>query len=187
MSLIGYSLLNEVLLEKHFTYPANALDAMKKGIIKSLGQTGQEGEQKDGMDMSLVSLEVVLDGKKMNHKLSYAGANNPLYLLRKGELIEFNADKMPIGIYLGIERPFTNKEMILEPGDTFYMFSDGYADQFGGAKGKKFTKKRFKDLLVSLQSQPMNKHKAILETTMDEWLGNEQQIDDVLVIGIRIS
>ena len=94
---------------------------------------------------------------------------------------------MPIGIYLGIEKPFTNKEIILESGDTFYLFSDGYADQFGGAKGKKFTKKRFKDLLLSLQSQPMNKHKMILETTMDEWLGNEQQIDDVLVIGIRIS
>jgi len=187
MSLIGYSLLNEVLLEKHFVNPAHALDSMKKGIIKSLGQTGQEGEQKDGMDMSLVSLEIVLDGKTMNQKLSYAGANNPIYLLRKGELIELNADKMPIGIYLGIDRPFINKEMILEPGDTFYMFSDGYADQFGGARGKKFTKKRFKDLLISLQAQPMNKHKVILETTMDEWLGDQQQIDDVLVMGIRIS
>jgi serine phosphatase RsbU (regulator of sigma subunit) len=187
MSLIGYSLLNEVLLEKNFTNPANALDSMKRGIIKSLGQTGQEGEQKDGMDMSLVCLEAMNTGNAGNKKLSYAGANNPLYLLRKGELIELNADKMPIGIYLGIEKPFTNKEIILESGDTFYLFSDGYADQFGGAKGKKFTKKRFKDLLLSLQSQPMNKHKMILETTMDEWLGNEQQIDDVLVIGIRIS
>ncbi|MBI4946699.1 MAG: SpoIIE family protein phosphatase [Bacteroidetes bacterium] len=186
MSLIGYSLLNEVLLEKAFTHPGNALDSMRKGIIKSLGQTGQEGEQKDGMDMSLVSLEVMLDGKKMNVKLSYAGANNALYILRKGALIEINADKMPIGIYLGTEKPFTNNEMLLEAGDTIYLFSDGYADQFGGEKGKKFTKKRFKDLLISLQSVPMNKHKVILETTMDEWLGDQQQIDDVLVIGIRV-
>lgn len=187
MSLIGYSLLNEVLLEKTFTTPSSALDAMKKGIIKSLGQTGQEGEQKDGMDMSLVSLEVTLDGKKANNKLSYAGANNSLYLIRKGELIELNADKMPIGIYLGIDKPFTNKELILEQGDTFYMFTDGYADQFGGDKGKKFTKKRFKDILLSIQNTNLAEQKNILEHSLDEWSGNEQQVDDVLVIGIRIS
>ncbi|MFI5164166.1 MAG: two-component regulator propeller domain-containing protein, partial [Bacteroidia bacterium] len=147
MSLIGYSLLNEVILEKTFTDPANALDSMKKGIIKSLGQTGQEGEQKDGMDMSLISLEVELEKSKVVQKLKYAGANNPLYIVRKGELIELNADKMPIGIYYGQDRPFVNKDVQLEPGDTFYLFSDGYADQFGGSQGKKFTKKRFKDLL----------------------------------------
>ena len=186
MSLISYSLLNEVLLEKKFTNPATALDAMKKGIIKSLGQTGLEGEQKDGMDMSLVSLEVMLEGNKVNNKLSYAGANNSLYLIRKGELIELTADKMPIGIYLGIDKPFTNKEMLLEQGDTFYMFSDGYADQFGGAKGKKFTKKRYKELLLSMQHEPMSNQKNILENTMDTWLGELQQIDDVLVMGIRI-
>src|SRR3972149_2386949 len=126
---------------------------MKKGIIKSLGQTGQEGEQKDGMDMSLITMDVILEERKAINKLSFAGANNPLYLLRRGELIELNPDKMPIGIYLGIERPFTNKEIILEPGDTFYLFSDGYADQFGGDKGKKLTKKRFKEILVSLQKE----------------------------------
>ncbi|MBI3503017.1 MAG: SpoIIE family protein phosphatase [Bacteroidetes bacterium] len=186
MSLIGYSLLNEVLLEKHFASPANALDAMKRGIIKSLGQTGQEGEQKDGMDMSLVSLEVSLEENKMKQKLVYAGANNPLYLVRKGELIELNADKMPIGIYLGQDRPFVDKEITLEAGDTFYMFSDGYADQFGGKDGKKFTKKRFKDTLRSLEHTPMSRQKVLLENTMDEWLGENQQIDDVLVVGIRI-
>lgn len=187
MSLISYSLLNEVLLEKHFANPGDALDTMKKGIIKSLGQTGQEGEQKDGMDMSLVSLEVQMEGSKATNKLSFAGANNPLYLLRKGELIELAADKMPIGIYLGIEKNFTNKEMTLEQGDTLYLFSDGYADQFGGAQGKKFTKKRYKELLLSIQHEPMSRQRDILERTMDQWLGEQQQIDDVLVIGIRIS
>lgn len=186
MSLIGYSLLNEVILEKTFTDPAHALDSMKRGIIKSLGQTGQEGEQKDGMDMSLVTLEVALNGRKVNQKLAYAGANNPLYLVRKGELMELNADKMPIGIYLGIDKPFSNKEMMLEPGDTFYMFSDGYADQFGGEHGKKFTKKRFKDTLLSIQHEPMHRQKTILENTIDGWLGDQQQIDDILVIGIRV-
>lgn len=187
MSLISYSLLNEVLLEKHFDNPASALDTMKKGIIKSLGQTGQEGEQKDGMDMSLITLEVKLQGNKPANILSFAGANNPIYLIRKGGLIELTADKMPIGIYLGMEKPFTNKEMILEPGDTIYLFSDGYADQFGGKQGKKFTKKRYKELLLSIQHESMSRQKDILERTMDEWLGEQQQIDDVLVMGIRIS
>jgi len=187
MSLISYSLLNEVLLEKNFANPAAALDTLKKGIIKSLGQTGQEGEQKDGMDMSLASFEVVEENGKKINKLSFAGANNPLYLLRKGELIELNADKMPIGIYLGIDRPFVNKEMELESGDTIYLFSDGYADQFGGLKGKKFTKKRYKELLLTIQHEPMIKQREILENTMDQWLGDQQLIDDVLVMGIRIS
>ena len=187
MSLIGYSLINEVILEKSITDPANALDAMKKGIIKSLGQKGQSGEQKDGMDMSLVSLENVQEGNKTIHKLCYAGANNSLYIVRKGELIELNADKMPIGIYMGIDRPFINKEMILEPGDTIYLFTDGYADQFGGDQGKKFTKKRFKETLVKMGNEPLYSQKNSLEETLLTWAGDEQQVDDVLVIGIRIS
>jgi serine phosphatase RsbU (regulator of sigma subunit) len=187
MSLIGYSLINEVILEKSITDPANALDAMKKGIIKSLGQKGQAGEQKDGMDMSLVSLETFQDGNQTRHKLSYAGANNSLYIVRKGELIELNADKMPIGIYMGNDRPFTNKEMIMEPGDTIYLFTDGYADQFGGEQGKKFTKKRFKDALVKLGNEPLYSQKHTLDKTLQNWSGNEQQVDDVLVIGIRIT
>ncbi len=187
MSLISYSLLNEVLLEKHFTNPGTALDTLKKGIIKSLGQTGQTGEQKDGMDMSLICLEVLIEDKKIINKLSFAGANNSLYLVRKGELIELTADKMPIGIYLGMDKPFTNKEMILESGDTIYLFSDGYADQFGGEKGKKFTKKRYKELLLAIQNQSMSKQGVTLEQSMDAWLGDQQLIDDVLVMGIRIS
>lgn len=186
MSLIGYSLLNEVILEKALTTPSHALDAMKKGIIKSLGQTGQEGEQKDGMDMALVSLDVTLENSKVIHKLTYAGANNSLYLIRKGELIELNADKMPIGIYHGQDRPFTNKELILESGDTFYLFTDGYADQFGGEQGKKLTKKRFKDVLIHIQEQNMKSQKATLEKTLSNWAGEQQQVDDVLVIGMRI-
>ncbi len=94
---------------------------------------------------------------------------------------------MPIGIYHGIDSPFTNKELILEQGDTFYMFTDGYADQFGGDRGKKFTKKRFKDLLLSIQNVNLSEQKNILENSLDEWSGNEQQVDDILVMGIRIS
>ena len=186
MSLIGYSLLNEVILEKSITEPAFALDVMKKGIIKSLGQKGQEGEQKDGMDMSLISLEVILENNKAIHKLCYAGANNALYIVRRGQLIELNADKMPIGIYLGIDRPFSKKEMLLEQGDTIYLFTDGYADQFGGEQGKKFTKKRFKDMLLKMQDEDLAAQKNILEKTLNDWSGTQQQVDDILVMGIRI-
>jgi len=174
------------VLEKSITDTDKILDAMKRGIIKSLGQTGQEGEQKDGMDMSLVSLEIELKDFKYVHKLQYSGANNALYIIRSNELIELNADKMPIGIYLGKDRPFEKKEMLLQKGDTIYMFTDGYADQFGGDLGKKFTKKRFKDLLLSIQSHPMGHQRTLLEKNLYQWSGELQQIDDVLVIGIRI-
>lgn len=186
MSLICHSLINEVVMEKSISEPNKVLDELKKGIIKSLGQKGQEGEQKDGMDMALVSLEVIIEDKKPVHKLAYAGANNSLYMVRKGELIELNADKMPIGIYMGMERPFSKKEMILEPGDTIYLFTDGYADQFGGDQGKKFTKKRFKDKLIQIQGESLKTQRETLKQTLIGWAGSQQQVDDVLVIGIRI-
>jgi len=97
-----------------------------------------------------------------------------------------NADKMPIGIYHGQEKSFTNKELILESGDTFYLFTDGYADQFGGDMGKKLTKKRFKDILINMQAENMKSQKSTLEKNLSNWAGKQQQVDDVLIIGIRI-
>ncbi len=187
MSLIGYSLLNEVLLEKTFINPAKALDSMKRGIIKSLGQTGLEGEQKDGMDMSLVSIEVINEDNKKIKKLNYSGANNSIYLIRNQELIELPADKMPIGIYHGSDKPFTNNEMNLESGDTIYLFTDGFGDQFGGEKGKKFTKKRFREALLKIQNENLKTQKSTLENIFKEWSQIESQVDDVLVIGLRIA
>ncbi|MFH1004555.1 MAG: SpoIIE family protein phosphatase, partial [Bacteroidota bacterium] len=190
MSLIGYSLLNEVVIEKSIEEPSKILDSIKQGIIKLLGQTGQEGEQKDGMDMSLVSLELKSDtdtkDKSSTFNLRYAGANNPLYIIRKGQLIELNADRMPIGIYFGQDRPFTTKELLIESGDIFYLFTDGFTDQFGGDKGKKFTKKRFKDFLITIQHEPMSRQKELLDKLFADWSNKQQQVDDVMVIGIRV-
>ena len=209
MSMLGVSFLNEIVNEKGVDRPDLILNMMRENVIASLQQTGAEGEQKDGMDMSLC----VIDIEKM--RLQYAGANNPVYIIRKKELPEvvfindnaetkeiegedynlkeIKSDKMPIAIYI-LMNDFRLNEIELLSGDAIYMFSDGYADQFGGKKGKKFKYKPFKELLLSIQDLPMNEQKQILEQTMEDWKNtiNEktgqisEQIDDIVVIGIKI-
>jgi len=129
----------------------------------------------------------------MNEKkntLQYSGANNPMYLIRNKngapELTEFKADRMPLGYYPGRFRPFTNKDIQLEYGDIFYLFSDGYIDQKGGADNKKFMSKKFKDLLLKIHKEPMQEQKDILDKTIMDWMGTAPQIDDIMVIGVRV-
>ena len=209
MSMLGVSFLNEIVNEKGVDRPDLILNMMRENVIASLQQKGAEGEQKDGMDMSLC----VIDIEQM--KLQFAGANNPVYIIRNKELPEIilnnkdaetkdiesdkyyfkevKSDKMPIAIYVLMD-DFRLNEIDLLPGDTIYMFSDGYADQFGGKKGKKFKYKPFKELLLSIQDLPMNEQKQILDQRIEEWKNtvNEktgqvaEQIDDIVVIGIKI-
>ncbi len=181
MSIIGNSLLNEVINEiQNDDSPASILNSLRMKIISALKQTGAENESKDGMDMSICSFDFE------NKKLMYSGANNPLYIIRNGKLIEIKADKQPIGIYSGHQKPFTNHSFEALKGDCFYLFTDGYADQFGGEKGKKFLYTRFKELLISLSGKPMNKqHEEILKT-FESWKTKTDQVDDVLVIGIKV-
>ena len=138
-----------------------------------------EEEVKDGMDIALCSL----DGSE----LKYAGAHNPLWIIRKGadQVEEIKADKQPIGIYAE-PGPFTTHEIELNSGDTFFTFSDGFADQFGGEKGKKFKAKNFKNLLISIQVESMERQKELLDEAFEKWKGNLEQLDDVCVIGVRI-
>ncbi|MBI2968032.1 MAG: SpoIIE family protein phosphatase [Bacteroidetes bacterium] len=182
MSMIGHQLLNEIVGEKAIVTPALILENLRQGIIRALGQTGQTGEQKDGMDMALLALDY------QNMTVEYAGANNPLYIVRGGEVLETKADKMPIGIYGGIYKIFTNHTIPLQKGDKLIMSSDGYGDQFGGPDGKKFMKKRFKELIISVADQPMERQKEVLDKTIEDWktTGNTAQMDDILVIGIEI-
>ncbi|HIA37699.1 MAG TPA: serine/threonine protein phosphatase, partial [Flavobacteriales bacterium] len=112
-------------------------------------------------------------------------AYNPLLLIRKGEILETKADKQPVGFHTGEQKPFTHHEIKLEKGDAVYLFSDGYPDQFGGPKDKKFMMKNFKKLLLSIQDKTMNEQKTILEETMAEWKGDTEQVDDILVMGVR--
>jgi len=178
-SMIGTALLNEIVNDKGIQEPGKILDALREGIIKALKQSGKEGESKDGMDISLCSIDL------KNKKLEYAGAYNPLFLLRKKELLEFKADKFPIGIS-DHQKLFTNNLVDLQAGDSIYIFSDGYADQFGGPGGKKYMRKRFKDHLLEMQSLPMEQQGLALNKAIVEWQGKSEQVDDILVIGIRI-
>lgn len=179
MSMLGISFLREIVLKEYITHPGVVLRRLRKEIIKSLKQRGVSGEQKDGMDMALIAI---------NHEtnmLQFAGANNPLYLIRNGEFTEYKPDKMPIAIYDRMDN-YTVQEIQLISGDQLYLFSDGYPDQFGGPKGKKFMYKRFKELLTEISSKSMYEQKSILEKEFNNWKGETEQIDDVVVLGIKI-
>ena len=180
MSMIGNTFLTEIIEGKGITEPAEILSEMRHLVIKALKQTDNSTESKDGMDMSLLCFD---DEKKT---VEYAGANNPMWMMRNGECIEYKADSRPIGYYLGKGLPFTNHKIDYQTGDTFYIFTDGYADQFGGEKGKKLKYKPFKEILIAIQNEPMLKQEEILNEKFDTWKRNLDQIDDVLIIGVRV-
>lgn len=179
MSMLGISFLNAIVGEMEKPKANEILEQLRAQVIKSLHQTGKEGEAKDGMDIALC----VFNNK--TNELEFAGAYNALYHIRNGELSEIKADRMPIAIHWHEDLPFTNQKLQVKSGDTIYLFSDGYADQFGGPKGKKFMYKQFKNLLLSVQGYSMEKQKEILAEKFDKWKGESDQIDDVILIGIR--
>jgi len=158
---------------------AYILNNLRKKIKLALGQTGKSIEQKDGMDMALCILNT--DTLQMQ----YAGAHNPLYIAKNNELIEYKADRMPISIHLK-EKPFTNHTIQMEKGDVFYIFSDGFVDQFESDTGEKYKSKRFKKLLLSIKDLDINNQKQKLSDEFDLWKGKQDQIDDVLIIGVKI-
>jgi len=183
MSMLGMSYLNEIVLRREIIQANQILNELRKQIKSSLRQHGQRDESKDGIDMALC----VLDLKSM--KMQYAGANNPLYLIKdvegRPELKEIKADRMPLGYYQGKDISFVNHDIQLDTGDIFYMFSDGFVDQKGGKEKKKFLSKNFKNLLLEIQDRTMHDQKEILEKTLSDWMGDNAQIDDLLVIGVR--
>ena len=179
MSMIGHSLLNQIVNEQGVTKPSDILENLRLGVKTSLKQTGANRESKDGMDIALVAYYPATD------KIEYSGAYNPLYLVRNGEVLETKANKQPIGIHFK-EKPFENHELQLEKGDTFYIFSDGYVDQFGGPEGRKFRARPFKEMLVNFQDKGMEEQRVILDETIEAWKGGQAQVDDILVIGLRL-
>lgn len=178
MSMVGTSQLDEAVQDKGITKPNEIFHEVRKGFIESLKQTGKQGEHKDGMDAVLCVWD------KKNH-LDVAAAFNPLVLIRDGEMKEIRPDKMPVGLHTGEKKPYTHHEVELKKGDVVYLFSDGFPDQFGGPKGKKFKSRNFKNLLLSLHQKEMTEQKAVLNTTINEWMGEVEQVDDILVIGVR--
>ncbi len=178
MSLLGIAFLNEIVNEK-LTDAAGILNLLRERIIEALHQTWKDDEAKDGMDIALSVINIE------TKELQYAGAYNPLYLFRNGDLIEKKADKMPIGIHIREAQDFTNHSIQLKENDSIYMFSDGYIDQFGGEMGSKFKTKRFKELLFSMHNKPMKEQKEIIDETHITWKGEQKQLDDILVIGMH--
>jgi len=179
MSLLNISKLSQVINENKITRPDIILNNIRTEIIKALNAEGSE-ESKDGMDAVLCKL----DAKNM--KLQYAAANNSFYIIRDGELLTCKADKMPVGKGHDDSISFTFNEVQLQKNDIIYTFTDGYADQFGGPKGKKFKYKQLEDILLSIHTLSLKEQQNILNEKFENWKGELDQVDDVLIIGVKL-
>lgn len=179
VSVVCSNALNRTVKEFGITEPGNILNKVRELVIETFEKS--ESEVKDGMDISLCSLN------KITGEFQWAGANNPLWLVRQNGYIveEYKGDKQPIG-KMELMKPFQTHNILLEKDDSFYIFTDGYADQFGGDKGKKFKYSKLKELLLSVSNKEMPEQKQILDETFETWKGNLEQVDDVCIIGIRL-
>lgn len=187
MSIVGHNLLNQAVNEHNKIKPSDILDELNIGLNETLRQTLEESTVKDGMDISLCSLK---KNESNSYTLQFAGANNPLWIVRKKEVLEveeIKGNKFPIGIFVGEElNKFKNHQIELFTGDSIYIFTDGFADQFGGPKGKKFMYKPFKERILAIQNLSMKEQGEALNNFLNDWKGDLEQIDDVLVIGIKV-
>lgn len=186
VSMLCISLLNEIVKQQEITRADIILNELRDKVIHSLQQKGIQGEQMDGMDISLLLIN------NKTYKCHWSGANNPLYIVssKSKKLQELKPDKRPIAIYPDMSE-FTNHEMVANKGDIFYLFTDGYSDQFGGERGKKFMSRNFKNLLAENSHKPMSEQGKILDTTIEEWKSaygaGLEQVDDITVLGIQIG
>jgi len=181
MSIVGQNILHQAVNENKALEPALLLDKLNKGLSEKLNQTSIDTKLRDGIDIALCSINF------KNMELQFAGAHNPLLLIRDNEVLEMKADKIAIGSYTETQQSkYTNHQIKLQKGDIIYIFSDGYTDQLGGPDGKKFNMKQFKTMLLSLTGVPMKEHQLRLEQAINEWKGLLQQGDDMLVIGVRV-
>jgi serine phosphatase RsbU (regulator of sigma subunit) len=179
MSMIGLKIIEKTINEDNIEIPSKILAVMNRGLEKTFSREKNIGTIiRDGMDIGLC----IIDRKRK--KVDYAGAFLPLYLIRDGNLIEIIADKIIIGMNPG-GLPYTDHEIDLLDDDIFYIFSDGYVDQFGGNENKKFMYRRFRYLLTTIHHFPVNDQKAILDENIKTWMGSNEQVDDIMVIGFR--
>ena len=186
MSMLGIAFLNEIVnkigINKHIRslHASEILNQLRDQVIQSLHQTSEFDVVKDGMDIALAIIDLE------NRHLQYSGAHNPLYIIRDNELILLNPDKMPIGMYKNLNLSFTNHEFDLEYGDQLYLFSDGYYDQLDQENKRKFLVKNFKNLLLEIHQKPMAEQEVILDSRIKEWRGEKEQLDDILIFGLKI-
>lgn len=180
LSMLGVAILNQVnAINKNYK-SGEILDSLRKQLIYTLSHTKVGEKSRDGMDLALS----IIDFK--NKKVQFSGAINPLILVRNKEMEIFKGDKMPVGLHVGETKPFSTREIEIQKGDSLYMFSDGYADQFGGPDDKKFMIRNFRNLLCEISDKPMTNQYEILDRTIEEWKDGYEQIDDILVMGIKI-
>lgn len=179
MSIMGASFLNDILSGRGPWKPSRILNLLRERVMKALRQTGSNEENKDAMDMALCVFN------EENGELFYSGANNPLYHIRDGKLTEIKADKMPVGINAIDEESFTNHSIDIISDDMIYIFSDGYPDQFGGVYEKKFKYTPLKELLTEISGKELHLQRDILEKRLYDWKGKNEQVDDILIFGIK--
>lgn len=181
MSIVGVNLLNQALFESKLTSPAQILNQINIGLEATVKQTEEESVIRDGMEITLCKWN------RKKNEFVFAGANHIMYQVRNGELITHRGDKHPIGAsYTDIHRNFTNVNISIDKGDMFYLTSDGYPDQFGGPKGKKFKFKQLEEKFVQIHKQSLSEQKDQLSKTFNDWKGTIEQLDDVLVMGLRV-
>jgi len=183
MSMLGTAFLNEIINKNDITNSSQILEQLRERVITSLHQEISNNIEysRDGMDIAVCIIDIV------DNTLEYSGANNSLYLIRENELIELKADKMPIGIHEFCSVPFTTHKTEIKSGDSIYLFSDGFPDQFGGNNGKKLKYSKFKEILQSLEFVDITKRGLTLNQFFNGWKGDLEQIDDVLVVGFKIA
>jgi sigma-B regulation protein RsbU (phosphoserine phosphatase) len=181
MSIVGYNQLHNAVNVKLARKASEILNELNTGVINTLNENVNDSSIKDGMDMTLC----VFDFPKK--KVEFAGANNPIILIRDNIPVKYKGDRFPIGAFVENQKQlFTNNEIDIEKDDMIYLFSDGYADQFGGPENKKFFTRRFEELLLEIHNKPLEEQKDLLKTTLYDWMGSNGQVDDILVIGIKI-
>jgi len=181
MSIVGYNQLNNAVNVKKARTAGEVLDELNQGVITTLNEGKSDASIKDGMDLALCVFDFAA------RKVQFAGANNPLVIIRDSQVIKYKGDRFPIGAFEGSNpQHFRNNEIDLLEGDCLYLSSDGYADQFGGPDNKKFMFRKFEELLLEINSQPMDVQKDLLHKSLYEWMGVNDQVDDILVIGIKV-
>ncbi len=182
ISIVNYNLLNKAVLEKHIYDPAKILDAVNGWLTESLHQTFNNSTVKDGMDVSLISIN------KKTNELLFAGAFNPIYIFQDNQVNTIKADKFPVGTFIHEElQYFETKSYQLKKGDKIYLFTDGFADQFGGVNNKKYKYGKFKDTFNRIQNESVTSQRTEIQKEFENWKGENEQVDDVLVIGICID
>jgi serine phosphatase RsbU (regulator of sigma subunit)/mannose/fructose/N-acetylgalactosamine-specific phosphotransferase system component IIB len=180
MSMISIDKLNQSLIDKKIDLPSKILSNVNNSIKNALKQNNVQAGSKDGMDIALCSYD------KRTMTLNYAGANRPVWIIRNNDLIEQKPDKLSIAGYTEYDQQYTNRTIQLEKGDSVYVFTDGIVDQFGGPDGKKFMSKRLKELLIEINTKPMSEQELVLKGAIENWQGKLEQIDDILVLGMKI-